>query len=137
MNKYFMNKDIDKTHVKFTKAILVKEDQKLQKLQSIFQLQEFSKDYMDLTKLSEIQHLEKYRILFQLQKTGNVTKGTWNGKLFFSIYKNCWEVFLCKGVTLEVKLVGRFKVFLRDSCVKKKKHFCRKVSSYKVQNGGF
>ena len=24
----------------------------------------------------------------------------------------------CKGVTLDVKLVGRFKVFLRDGCVK-------------------
>ena len=61
----------------------------------------------------------------------------WNGK--FSIYKNhvlfrgCSQ---CKVIMLEVKLLGRFKVFSRDSFIKKKKiYFLWKVSSHKVQNG--
>ena len=42
-----MNEGISKTHVKFTKATLAKEVQKITKAANMFWLQGFSKDYMD------------------------------------------------------------------------------------------
>ena len=41
-----------------------------------------------LTKLFEMKRLEKYGVLFQLQRTGNIITGTLNKKLYFSVYKN-------------------------------------------------
>ena len=79
-----------RTHVKFIKDTLAKKDKKkLSKLQSIFfGYKDFLRITWILTKLSEIQHSEKYEILFQLQRIGKVTKRTRNGKLYFSIYKH-------------------------------------------------
>ena len=51
------------------------------------------------------------------------------GNCIFQFIKS-WtveRVSWCKGITLEVKLVGRFKVFLRDSCVKKLIYFSEKL----------
>ena len=43
-----------KTHIKFTKATLAKEDKILPKRQSIFWSQKFSKDYMDINQVVKI-----------------------------------------------------------------------------------
>ncbi len=43
----------------------------------------------------------------------------------------------CKGVMQKVKLVGRFKVFLRDSCLKKIIYFGEKLVHIKYKMEDF
>ena len=91
-----MNKDICKTHVKERRS------KNYQSYKAFFGYKDFLRITRILTKLFEIQHSEKYGILFQLQRIGKVTKGMQNGKLYFSIYKNQVLLRGCKGVMLEV-----------------------------------
>lgn len=46
-----MNEDIGKTHIKFSKATLVKEDQEITRATKHFGLQGFSKDYMGINQV--------------------------------------------------------------------------------------
>ena len=88
--------------------------------------------------MSEIQHSDIILTTKNWKRHERYVKWEY---VFFNLQISCiFEKFSqCKGVTLEVKLVGRFKVFLRDSYVKEKKNdiLLWKVSSHKVQKEGF
>ena len=109
---------------------------KFPQLESIFG----NKDYVYINQVVWHINYRKFRIPFQLQRTGNVTKGTWNRKLyFFNLLKNHVLLRGFLGVkVLHWKLnAGRFKEFLRDSCIKKITYFSEKLVHIKYKMEDF
>ena len=120
--QYSTNKGICKSHVKFTKATSWRNIKILPKLQNIVWLQGFSNDYLDINQVVRNTIFRKIRDIIPNTKKWKRNKKYLKLEIvFFNLPKSCIvERFpQCKGVTLEVKFSGRFKVFLRDSCIKK------------------